>query len=253
MPETYDLLPAFGSKITDLSVDAFKLSYLALAIDEETLAQNGRNDIEQLASLRFFDLKKNCPTNARILLFGSNPVFYLPGAYIQYVKFTGEDMISDVSFEKQFSGAYVFGLKALADFITINMIKERPVKGNGFQEHVIRNYPNWSLRELVMNAVMHRNYESNAPVYIYEFSNRIEIVNPGGLYGDVNAANFPDASDCRNIVLAAAMKILGYVNRFNYGIKRATHELEHSGNGAPVFDISSVSKFKVTISINKSW
>jgi ATP-dependent DNA helicase RecG len=36
-----------------------------------------------------------------------------------------------------------------------------------------------------MNAVMHRNYESNAPIYIYEFSNRIEIINPGGLYGDV--------------------------------------------------------------------
>jgi ATP-dependent DNA helicase RecG len=185
MIKTYDLVPAFGLKITDLSIDAFKLCYLPLAVDGETLAQNGRSDTEQLASLRFFDLRENCPTNGGILLFGLNPLFYLPGAYIQYVKFSGEDMISNIVFEKQFSGAYVFALKALADFIIFNIVKERPVRGNGFQEHVIRNYPNWSLRELVMNAVMHRNYESNAPIYIYEFSNRIEIINPGGLYGDV--------------------------------------------------------------------
>jgi ATP-dependent DNA helicase RecG len=43
------------------------------------------------------------------------------------------------------------------------------------------------------------------------------------------------------------MKVLGFVNRFNYGIKRAISELEKSGNGTPLFDISSLSKFKVTI------
>jgi len=49
-----------------------------------------------MASLRFYDLKENCPTNAGILLFGKNPLFNLPGAYIQYVKFAGEDMLSNV-------------------------------------------------------------------------------------------------------------------------------------------------------------
>jgi len=100
---------------------------------------------------------------------------------------------------------------------------------------------------------MHRNYESNAPVYIYEFSNRIEIINPGGLYGDVNAQNFPFASDYRNIVLAEAMKILKYVNRFNYGIQRAKEELRENGNPEPVFDLTLVTKFKVTVGINKQW
>jgi len=100
---------------------------------------------------------------------------------------------------------------------------------------------------------MHRNYESNSPIYIYEFRDRIEIVNPGGLYGDVNPGNFPNASDYRNVVIAEAMKKLGYVNRFNYGIKRAINELVKSGNGEPEFDISLVTKFKVTIRINSHW
>ena len=251
--KTYDLVLALGSTIDDLSVDYFKITYLPLAIDEETLKQNGRSTEEQLASLRFFDLKESCPTNAGILLFGVNPLFHLPGAYIQYIKFDGSELVSNVQFEKQFSGSYVTELRTLDDFIKNNIIKERPIKGNSFQERTIRNYPYWSLRELIMNAVMHRNYESNAPIYIYEFTNRIEIVNPGGLYGDVNANNFPNASDYRNVVIAESMKRLGYVNRFNYGIRRAMDELTKSGNGEPNFDISLGTKFKVTIGINREW
>jgi ATP-dependent DNA helicase RecG len=104
-----------------------------------------------------------------------------------------------------------------------------------------------------MNAIMHRNYESNSPIYIYEFSNRIEVLNPGGLFGDVNANNFPNASDYRNVVLAEAMRTLGYVNRFNYGVRRAIMELIKNQNGKPDFDLTLGTKFKVSISINKNW
>jgi len=251
--KTYDLTPALGSGIKDISIELFQIYYLPLAIDKETLAENGRTTVEQLASLRFFDIKENCPTHAGILLFGQNPEFYLPGAYIQYVKFLGEEMTSDVAFEKKFSGALISVLRQFDDFIKSNIVKERPVRKHSFQEDIIRNYPYWALRELFMNAVMHRNYESNAPIYIYEFSDRIEIVNPGGLYGEATPQNFPNASDYRNIVLAEAMKISGYVNRFNYGIKRAKNELMQNGNGEPDFDLSLITKFKVTIPINQQW
>jgi ATP-dependent DNA helicase RecG len=53
--------------------------------------------------------------------------------------------------------------------------------------------------------------------------------------------------------LAEAMKVLGYVNRFNYGVKRAIDELVKSGNGTPDFDLSLTTKFKVTIPINQRW
>lgn len=251
--KTYDLVPAMGATISDISVEYFKSNYISIAIDKDTLKENGRTEEEQLASLRFFDIKENCPTNAGIILFGLNPEFYLPGAFIQYVKFNGNEMTSDVEYEKKFSGALITELSSIDDFIKYNVIKERPIKQDSFQEFILKNYPYWSLRELIMNAIMHRSYESNAPIYIYEFLDRIEIINPGGLFGDVNAQNFPNASDYRNIVLAEAMKILGYVNRFNYGINRAKDELMKNGNGEPIFDISLVTKFKVTIPINIKW
>ena len=251
--KTYDLVPAFGSTLDDISMELFKISYLPYAIDEETLTENGRTIEEQLASLRFYDKKAQCPTNAGILFFGKNPEFYLPGAYIQYIKFSGDEMTSDVEFTKKFSGALITELKVIDDFIKGNILKERPVKKDSFQENTLRNYPYWALRELIMNAIMHRSYESNAPIYIYEFSNRIEIINSGGLYGEVTPANFPDASDYRNVVLAEAMKVSGYVNRFNYGVKKAKAELLQNGNGNPDFDLSLTTKFKVAIPINKQW
>lgn len=250
---TYDLVPALGSKLDDLALEYFKSSYLPAAIDKDTIKENGRSVEEQLSSLRFYDSKENCPTNAGILIFGINPQFYIPGAYIQYVKFKGEEMTSDVDFEKRFSGALITELNSIDDFIKNNIIKERPVKQDSFQEKTIRNYSYWALRELIMNAIMHRNYEANAPIYIYEFSNRIEIINPGGLYGDANQQNFPNASDYRNVVLAEAMKIMGYVNRFNYGVKRAIDELVNNGNGKPEFDLTLGTKFKVSIPINQQW
>jgi ATP-dependent DNA helicase RecG len=251
--KTYDLVPALGSTISDISVEYFKSNYLPIAIDKETRTENGRKLEEQLASLRFFDTKENCPTNAGILLFGINPEFYLPGAYIQYVKFDGEEMTTNVEFEKKFSGALITELYFIDEFIKNNIIKERPVRKDSFQEDIIRNYSYWALRELIMNAIMHRNYESNAPIYIYEFSNRIEIQNSGGLFGEANAQNFPNASDYRNVVLAESMKILGYVNKFNYGVKRAKEELIKNGNGEPEFDFSLITKFKVSIHLNMQW
>jgi ATP-dependent DNA helicase RecG len=251
--KTYDLVPALGSSLEDISTELFKINYLPSAIDKETLAENGRTLEEQLASLRFYDTKEKCPTNAGVLLFGLNPEFYLPGAYIQYIKFSGEEMTSDVEFEKKFSGALITELKQFDDFIKGNIVKDRPIKKDSFQEVIIRNYPYWALRELAMNAVMHRSYESNAPIYLYEFSNRIEIINPGGLFGEATPQNFPNASDYRNVVLAEAMKISGYVNRFNYGVKRAEEELVRNGNGKPEFDLTLTTKFKVTLPINQQW
>lgn len=251
--KTYDLVPALGAAIEDISEEYFSLSYLPLAIDDETLRINGRSIKFKMAALRFWDTKNDCPTNAGILMFGLNPLFFLPGAYIQYIKFQGELVTEGVEFEKQFSGALISELKNIDDFIKNNIIKERAVRQESFQETTVKNYSYRALRELVMNAIMHRSYESNSPIYIYEFASRIEIVNPGGLYGDVTPKNFPNASDYRNVVIAESMKRLGYVNRFNYGVQNATNELEKNGNGTPVFDLDLVTKFKVTIHINKMW
>ena len=108
-------------------------------------------------------------------------------------------------------------------------------------------------RELLMNAIMHRDYESNAPVAFYEYDDRIEIQNAGGLYGKVSANNFPNVSDYRNPFIAEAMKVLGYVNRFSRGVYRVQKELEENGNGKASFDFSLITAFRVVEPISTTY
>ncbi|WP_421948398.1 ATP-binding protein [Phaeodactylibacter xiamenensis] len=251
---TFDEQPCLQSSMEDLNMEYFKLRYLPTAIDVETLAANHRDSKEQLSSLGFFDLHQNCCTNAGILMFGRAPRAHLHGAYLQYIRFNSNEMdMGALRAEKEFSGALVAVLEQISDFVKVNIIEERTVAKDGFQQEKKVNYPLWALRELAMNAVMHRSYESNAPIYIYHFTDRIEIINPGSLYGEVRPENFPGASDYRNPVLATAMKNLNYVNRFNFGIFNAQKQLAKNGNPPAEFDLSLQTKFKVTIWINQNW
>ncbi len=100
-----------------------------------------------------------------------------------------------------------------------------------------------------MNAIIHRDYFlGNAPVKFYEYKrNRIEISNPGGLYGRAAPDNFPFVNDYRNPLLAEAMKVLGMVNKYNRGIAKANRELEKNGNPTAKFDVNKRTEFRVTI------
>lgn len=64
--KTFDVLPCKGSTLEDISLELFKLRYLPLAIDADTLAKNGNDLKSQLASFTFYDIKEDCPTFAGI-------------------------------------------------------------------------------------------------------------------------------------------------------------------------------------------
>ncbi len=245
--KTFDALPCQGAKFEDLSVAIFKNNYLRTAVAPEIVRENNREPIAQLASLKMYDWLHNTPTNAGILTLGFSPLDFMSGAYIQYVKFDGNSLTDAVINEKRFSSNLVELLINLVDFIKNNLIREKLIKTDGFRQEKRLNYPLFAIRELVMNAIMHRNYESNAPIRIYEFSDRIEIQNSGGLYGDANSYNFPKVSDYRNPVIAEVLKNLGYIERFNIGISRAQAELKQNGNLEAKFDLSLQTQFLVTI------
>ena len=145
-------------------------------------------------------------------------------------------------------------LNEIESYVRHNIVKSRPVRvENTFQDRNVSNYPYNALREFIMNAIMHRDYESNAPIYIYEYIDRIEISNSGGLYGDVRPENFPNASVYRNPVIAEIMKNKGYVNRFNFGIQDAQRKLAENNNPPAEFDLSLITRFLVTLKINPEW
>ena len=106
---------------------------------------------------------------------------------------------------------------------------------SAMREKILPDYPEWALRELLANAVMHRNYESNTPIRFHWFVDHVEILSPGGLFGEVTPENYLTHNNYRNPIIAEAMKALGYVNQFGYGIQRAQKLLMENGNPAAEF------------------
>jgi len=225
---TFDARPCLESSIQDLSTRLFE-AYRNSAVATEVIAENHRTVEEQLISLRFFDAHRNVPTNAGILLFGTNPRFFMPGAYIQFLRLPGTELTDVPSDQGEISGDLQSVLQQM--LLQIRALNSRDMHQiSPLQEKVSDRYPEVAVREILLNAVAHRSYESNTPIRFSAFSDRIEIASPGGLYGEVNSDNFGTASSYRNPVIAEALKILGFVNRFGYGIRRAQRALAENGN-----------------------
>jgi ATP-dependent DNA helicase RecG len=244
---SFDELPCRRASLDDLDIELFKKEYLLKAIAEDVLIHDNRAIEDQLSSLGFYDRRFECPTNAAILLFGRNPERYLHGAYIQYVSFNGLNKAADIKSEFKFEGNLIRSLSKIDTFIETNIAAKRPIPVSVLREEMVFNYPYWATRELIMKAVMHRDYESNGPIQFYEYIDRIEILNHGGLYGKVSAENFPNTNDYRNPLISQAMKVLGYVNRFSRGIARVQMELSDNSNGAAEFDFTLLTAFKVLV------
>ena len=235
---TFDAQPALDSTIHDLAVSLFLIDYRNQAIAPEVIDENSRSTEEQLASLRFFDLRRDCPTNAGILLFGLDVRKWLPGAYVQFLRVDGDSLAADVINDREIYGDLLTVLREL-DALVEAQLAQFPVTTTTLRERTVESYPRIAVRELLMNAVMHRSYASTAPLRVTWLADRLEIQSPGGLYGEASEDNFPRQTSYRNPVIAEAMKALGYVNRYGRGVLRAQEALAANGSAPAEFQFDA--------------
>ncbi len=233
---TFDAQPCLGSSIQDLSTALFTIEYRGLAVARDVIEENHHPLEQQLASLRFFDLKNGCPTHAGILLFGLDVRRWLPGAYIQFLRVDGDSLAAPIINDKEIDGDLLTVLRELDALIDAQLVQfPVPTSRTALREQMVESYPRLAVRELLMNAVMHRDYSSTAPLRITWLNDRLEIQSPGGLYGEASPENFPVQTSYRNPTLAEALKALGYVNRYGRGVLRAQEALRQNGSAPADF------------------
>lgn len=230
----FDAAPCVGSTLDDLALDLFLNTYRIAAISREILDENHRAVEEQMASLRLYDLAKKCPTHAAMLLFAKDPLRWLPHAYIQFLDFPGTTMEGDPT-EKRFTGDLLTLLRELDAFVR-TLPTARPVEVSALREEIVYDFPPVAIRELLMNAVAHRSYNAASPIRFYRFTDRLEIISPGPLYGEATPANFPRQTSYRNPVVAEALAVLGFVNQFGRGVQRAQGALAKNGSPPAKFE-----------------
>ena len=238
----FDIHAVSAATIDDLNLDFFKNTYLSLALAPDVLEQNGRSLEHQLMSLRFTTNRAPItPTLLGILVAGKDPRQFFPGAYIQFLRIDGKEITDPIKDQKEIDGPLQEVLKSLDEIFQANIAIATDITAQPVEIHH-PDYPIVALQQLARNALLHRTYEgTNAPIKIYWFSDRIEIHNPGGPFGQVTQENFgqPGITDYRNPNLAEAIKNLGYIQRFGLGINLANKEMQRNGNPPPEFDASS--------------
>jgi ATP-dependent DNA helicase RecG len=231
----FDQKPVTGATLQDVDLLRFSEEYLPLAVHPDVVAENERNTEQQMRALGLLG-PGNHVTVLGLLVCGKDPRSWLPGAYVQFVRYPGCEIGEIVQDQKEIGGPLSELFRRLDDVITNNIQQQSDLSGS--QQQTKSSYPIIALQELVRNAVIHRSYESTAsPVMLTWYADRVEITSPGGAYGAVTAETFgqPGLTDARNPNLASAAKMMGFVQRFGSGIPRAMAALRANGNRLPEF------------------
>lgn len=237
----FDLQPIPTASLSDLNLTQFEHEYLTAAFSDEILAANDRSLHEQLAATKMI-VAADQPTATvlGILAIGKNPQDFLPGAYVQFLRINGNEYADEIIDAQEIRGAIPELLRQLEEKLTAHNRIAVDVT-TSYLEQRTELYPMEALHQITRNAVMHRTYEgTNAPVHVYWFNDRIEVLSTGGAFGSVTIESFgePGLVDYRNPNLADAMKTLGFVQRFDFGISIAKQQLAAAGHPEPEFDIS---------------
>lgn len=184
-------------------------------------------------------------TITALLLFGLYPQAYFPQLSIIATCVPGTEMGTldangnRFTDSKRIEGVLPDMLDGALAFVRSNMhvaTRIEPKTGARIDQP---QYPMDAVREVVLNALVHRDYSFHTeakPIQLIMFSDRLEIHNPGGLYGRLTVDQLGNTQpDTRNPVLVTAMELLGETENRYSGIPTIRHAMERLGLPEPLF------------------
>src|SRR6266536_1682791 len=229
----FDVQPVRSASRSDLSQRLFEELYLPAAVAPDVLAAIDRSYEQRLAATKMtVSADEPTPTVLGVVVLANRARDFIPGAYIQFLRIAGDSLADSIVDALMIDGTIHDVLRRIDEkLISHNRVAVDFTSGPVEKRH--ESYPLTALQQLVRNAVLHRSFEgTNAPVRVYWYDDRIEIMNPGGPYGAVTPENFgsPGVTDYRNPNLAEALRVPNFVQHFGAGIPIARRVLAQNGN-----------------------
>jgi ATP-dependent DNA helicase RecG len=188
------------------------------------------------------------PTLAGLLLFGKDvPQDFevLRHTYIQCVRYSGTNPGTDILDKKSVFGSLNEQIDTAHKFILENIKTSAKIVGTQRVDRL--EYPTDVLREAIINALLHRDYSNQGTVVnVSVYSNRIEILNPGGLPPGFTVAKLRESQFSRNKVIVETLLAMNFLERLGRGIDLMYEDMEKWELPEPLF-FSDSFIFKVTI------
>jgi len=162
-----------------------------------------------------------------ILLFGKQPQRYLPQGSVMFAVFHGSELTDTLLDKKEITGTLPEIIENTSALVQLFLPKPSVINGIKREEKI--QIPSKVIRETIVNAVCHRDYSmSNQKIFVYMFSNRIEITSPGKIPNTVTLEKMIYGySAPRNIFLVKYLDNMCYIDGLGRGvpmIKRAMQE-----------------------------
>ena len=218
-----DLSPANEMTVADLDMPYFREFFRKRY--EKTLDDQSIPLEQTITNLNLG--KDNVLNIAGALLFARSPSGSLPSFIVKAAVFPGRTLATDTYIDsRDIVGKLSEIFQQTINYILSNI---KFIQGDqGVNSIGKSEIPRIVLEELVANALVHRDYFISAPIRVFVFSDRVEIISPGHLPNNLTVPNIKAGnSNIRNSVLASfANHILPY-RGFGSGILRALQNYPH--------------------------
>lgn len=241
-----DKRPNKNASIDDLNLIELEKYINKVKVEKPNFAKNDFNKCLKLSGIIDNSEEKSYPTLAGTLIFGEYPQsFYpqlfiacsvIPGIELGDVGSLGERFIDN----KRVEGTIEEMLEGTMNFLQRNMKTSVIINSDGKRTDRTE-YPMEALREAIANALIHRDYSiqtENAYISVYMYNDRIEIINPGALYGTnrIDKLGTATTMESRNTTIVRILEEKGSVieNRHS-GIPTMRREMKNYGLPEPEF------------------
>ncbi len=190
------------------------------------------------------------PTVVGILLFTEYPQQWLPQSSVVFAKFVGttprgESGLAGYTRREELTGPLPRLIESAWNLIWSEMAVSAVVKGLEREERT--EYPQFAVREAIVNAICHRDYRLRGRrIELRMYSDRLEVISPGGLPGFITVENIKDEHFSRNPRIVNGLFQWGYIEELGLGIDRMIEVMEQAGHQPPHFDARPYS-FAVTL------
>lgn len=255
-----DTRPTRRACVEDLNKEELVKYVNKIKEAKPNFAKNNLDRCLKLCGITDTSEENTYPTLAGTLIFGEYPQAYYPQLFIACVVVPGIELGDTGAMGERFidnkriEGTIEEMIAGTINFLTRNMKTSVIIDSNG-QRINRTEYPLEALREAIANALIHRDYSTqteNAYVSVYMYNDRIEIINPGILYGTNKLEKLGTATtmEARNPTIVRILEEKGDVieNRHS-GIPTMKREMKKFGLPEPEF-YEERDSFKVVLEIN---
>lgn len=240
------LTPAKGGKVSDIGPDRIYWFVGEASAKRKFSFETSPTPKNVLVELGL--IEKNRLLNAALMLFGKKPQRFCPAAVVKCSHYHGTEVARPIPSQQVFAGTLFEQSDAAADFVLSRLDRTIGDREEATSANEKLEIPKEAIREIIVNAVVHRDYDSNASVQIDVFADRVEIMNPGGLPGELTVDDLvrEHLSVPVNPFLARPFYLAGYINQLGYGTRNVVEWCRTAGLPDPNFD-PAPNRFRVTI------